>query len=551
MYDNPDSRMNPGLDQAMPASAQAQNGAEDLTGRDRLTWNVLFSWAGHLVFIVAGFIMPRMIDRRLGQELLGVWDFSWSLVHYFGLVQAGVGSSVNRYVAKCRAAGDVVGMNGAVSSAFCIMSTSSLVVLGLSVAASLLLPTMFGHRLQGHVRDAQLVVFLLGGSLAINMAFGAFHGVLTGCHRWGLHNIIKSACYAVTIVGMICTLLLKGDLRMLALINLFGTILSEAVHVLFAYRVCEGLWLRPSLVTRGTIRKLFVFGGKTLIPSVSNLLLNQTTSILIVLYLGPASLALFTRPRSLMHHVNTLVNKMAFVLTPITGAMQGANHVKQIQGLVTTSVRYSLYLVLPIVLVLIVFGGTLMQLWMGPRYANGVIPAILAIGSLASLAHVPILNILVGLNAHGRAGMAQFVASLCSATMVMLALGYFDWGLMATAVAITLPLAIVNMLYLPILICRRTELSLRQYFAQVAVKPIVFVLPFAISLIIANRVFSAEPLMGLLWGSAIGGAVLAVLYGRYVLPDGLKAQIRRLISMGPIAAFGHNQKDARIRGRSC
>jgi len=51
--------------------------------------------------------MPRMIDQRLGQELLGVWDFAWSLVHYFEFIQMGLTSSVNRYVAKYRAVGDM------------------------------------------------------------------------------------------------------------------------------------------------------------------------------------------------------------------------------------------------------------------------------------------------------------------------------------------------------------------------------------------------------------------------------------------------------------
>ena len=73
---------------------------EVLTGRDRLASNVISSWAAHFVFIIAGFIMPRMIDGRLGHELLGVRDFAWSLVSYFGLVQAGIGSSVNRCVAR-------------------------------------------------------------------------------------------------------------------------------------------------------------------------------------------------------------------------------------------------------------------------------------------------------------------------------------------------------------------------------------------------------------------------------------------------------------------
>jgi len=531
MCDEMENRMGAKLDPVIPPILQNQSEAADLTGRNRLVSNVLFSWAGHLVFVVAGFIMPRMIDRRLGQELLGVWDFSWSLVQYFGLVQAGVGSSVNRYVARYRAAGDIVGVNRIVSTAFCLLSISGLLVLGFSAAALLLLDPLFGHRLGGHVHEAQWVVFLLGGSLAVGMAFGAFHGVLAGCHRWGLHNAIKSACYAMTVAGMIGALLLDADLRILALITLLGAILSGAAHVVFAHRACDGLRLRPSLVGWYTVRKLFVFGGKSLLPSVSNLLLNQTTSILVVFYLGPAALALFARPRSLMHHVNSLVNKMAFVLTPITGAMQGSGNMKGIQELATTSVRYSLYLALPIVLVLVIFGGALMRLWMGPRYANGVIPAILAIGSLASLAHLPLMNMLAGLNAHGRAGLAQFIGSVCSVGMTLLVLGYFHLGLAATAVAITLPLAIVNMAYLPLLICRRIGLNLRSYFSQIAVGPILHILPYAACLAVASLVFGTE-LVGMLWGCVTGGVVLVVFYGRYVLPASLKRRIWRLASAG-------------------
>ena len=92
------------------------NMKEDLTGRDRMVWNVLTSWAGHMVFVIAGFIMPRMIDRHIGQTSLGIWDFSWSLVNYFGLAGLGIGSSVNRYVAKYRAVNDIEGLRKAVSS---------------------------------------------------------------------------------------------------------------------------------------------------------------------------------------------------------------------------------------------------------------------------------------------------------------------------------------------------------------------------------------------------------------------------------------------------
>jgi len=495
---------------------------EDLTGRDRLVSNVIFSWAAHFVFIVAGFIMPRMIDRRLGQDLLGVWDFAWSLVSYFGLVQAGVGSSVNRYVAKHRAAGDISGMNRIVSSASCILCVAGLIVLALTIALSLMLPQLFGAKLGQNVFDAQWVVFFLGASLVIEMSFSAFSGVLTGCHRWGLHNFIKSGWHVITIAGMIVALLKDGGLLSLAVINFAGQLLENTTRVIIAHRVCEGLRVRPSLVGWATIRKLFVFGGKTLIPSVSNLLLNQTTSILIVFYLGPAALALYARPCSLVNHINTLVSKMAFTLTPTVSSLQSTENQKEIRELLITSVRYSFYMVLPIVLVLVVFGDAVMQLWMGRRYANGFLPAILAVGYLATLVQVPALTVLAGLNAHGRAGIAQFIASVCSAGLTILGLWYLKLGIVETAVAVTLPLTVMNVIYLPYLICRRVNLDVRQYFLSVTAGPLVHVLPFAICLVVARLIFQTQPLLGLVLGGSVGGAILAILYWRYVLPDRIK-----------------------------
>ncbi|MBN2589417.1 MAG: hypothetical protein JXA96_06120 [Sedimentisphaerales bacterium] len=43
---------------------------KDLTGRDNIASSVIYSWIGHLVLIIAGFIMPRIIDFKLNPKLL-------------------------------------------------------------------------------------------------------------------------------------------------------------------------------------------------------------------------------------------------------------------------------------------------------------------------------------------------------------------------------------------------------------------------------------------------------------------------------------------------
>src|SRR3954471_4008594 len=132
----------PAASEPTPAVEEAPIGdtpvvaGRDLSGRDRLVWNVVASWAGHVVFIVAGFIMPRQIDRHVGQVGLGVWDFGWTAVNYFSLAQIGVGVSVNRYVARYRAARDTDGLARLISSVMLLQLVAACIVMVMAGVSS-------------------------------------------------------------------------------------------------------------------------------------------------------------------------------------------------------------------------------------------------------------------------------------------------------------------------------------------------------------------------------------------------------------------------------
>ena len=508
-----------------PNNEQNNKTQEDLTGRDKLVLNVIFNWTAYFVYIVAGFIMPRLIDRKLGQELLGIWDFAWSLTGYFGLVQLGISSSVNRYIAKYHTIKDISGINRIASTSSFLLGISGFVVFIMTVTISLMLPLLFSVKLGDNLQQAQWVVFFIGMSLAFQMAFAPFNGIITGFHRWGLHNFIKSAWYLIIVAGMIISLLKGGGLRSLAIITFAGQILENITRVIFAYRICKGLHISPSLINIETMKKQFLFGGKTLIPSISNLLLNQTTSILIIAYLGPASLALYSRPRSLVFHINTLVSKMSMTLVPTISSLQSSNNFKEIRKLLISSVKYSLYLVLPIILIIVIFGDAVMQLWMGPNYANGLLPAILALGYMAYMVQIPALNILGGLNSHGRAGIAMFIVSMISAGLTFFALGYLRLGIVGAAATVALPLAIMNFFYIPLLVCKRVDLDLKKYFLSVIKGPAIHILPFAFCLITARYIYNDSLLIGLLLGILSGSVVLFIIYFRNVLPVRIKNQL--------------------------
>lgn len=494
----------------------------DLSGRDRMAWNVVASWLGHSVFVVAGFFLPRIIDRHLGQTGLGIWDFGWSLVSYLGIAQVGVGSSVNRFVAKRRAQHDTEGLNRTVSSVMLLQGLIALAVLVLTAVGTWMVPKLLSAQLGGFVSDARMVVFFLGLGVTAQMALNPYVGVITGCHRWDLHNAISGSMYGFTAIGMATTVMLGGGLPALAVVNLTGTLTSEIVRAVAAHRVCPELRIRWSSVSLSEARTLLSFGGKTVVGVLSGLLLYQTNALQIVGHLGAASLALYSRPMSLVRHVRTFANKFAMVLGPTASSLHAAGRTDELRALLEQATRASACLGLPPVLVLAIMGDPILRLWMGSHYAAGVLVAVLAIGHLGEIVKQPTWNILVGTNMHGRAAAMSLASSSIAVLLCALALGPFQGGLVSAALALTLPLTLVESLCTTFYACHSLKIPFGRFLVRVWRLPLLSCLPFAACLFGARAAFPQEPFLCLAAGLLTGGVLLAGIYWTWVFPESIK-----------------------------
>lgn len=509
-----------GREEARPHIAESI----DRTGRSRLVSNVSITWIGQMVYLATGFIMPRMIDHKLGQEVLGVWDFCWSLVAYSRFVDFGITTSVNRYVGRLWAQKDIAGINRVVSSGTVALLATALLMMLATAVAVITLPYWFSDRLDGYVSVTQKSVFCLGLMLSVNSAVGGYNGVLTGCHRWELQTMRNVGWYVISVIAMLIALWMGGGLVALAAITSFCTIMGHLTVVALAYKVCPGLKLRRADIHWATMKELYTYGGKALVPTISEMLLHQTASLLVMGSLGPGALAIFTRPRSLLRQVDALERKMAMILVPTASSLEGAGQLQQIQHLMVKSVRYSIFLVLPMVVVLTLFGGELMQLWMGPDYRNWALLAILGVGFLGTSIQTPIFSLLSGLNAHGQAGLFQLIGSALSAGGVFTALKVFHGGIEWAAVSLTVPLLVVNLIFLPMLLCRRLGLDLPTFYRKVAMHPVLYVLPFAVCMAIGRFLFDAHTIESVLICLA-GAAILVASYWMKVLPNRVKTGV--------------------------
>jgi O-antigen/teichoic acid export membrane protein len=498
----------------------------DLTGRERFGRNVAFAWGGYLVNVVSGFIIPRLISDRLGQTTLGIWDFCWSMVTYFGLVQLGMGGSVTRYVALYRAKGDTRGLNCSVSTIALFQKSVGWLALVVGIIVAWWVLPLFGSRLGGELQAARWVVFILGAEIAMVIMLTVYGSVIVGCHRWDIHNSVSAITYGFIAAGMIGVLLLGGGLPALALSHCIFSVAGEVVRWRLTRRICPELIISSRLASWHSFREQARYGAKNLIPRLADLFSNQALSILITMYLGPAKLAIFSRPKGLMRTLQALAAKFGFILIPTASSLQAREDRVGLQTTLKTAPACIAALVLPPIVTLVILGDYVIRLWMGAKYVYPGLVPILAVGALAPLVQEPVWSILSGMNIHGRIALYKLGASIASAALLAAGLGLMRWNLLGAAICLTVPWLTVDGFVTPLYACRKVGIPLSEYYWRTFLQPALCLLPYTcalLAILLLERYTIWWPI------TAVAGGVIGsgYLYWRFLIPPQLRGQIAR------------------------
>ena len=508
------------------ASACNQNDnikKEDLTGQDRFAWNLMVSWVSQLVLIFSGFIMPRLVDDKVGQAALGIWDFGWSFVSYLSLVGLGMGACFNRYVAKHRAAGELTLLNKVANSAVFVQLIFSAVTILCTIMFYYLVPVYFAESLAENTELAQSVVLFLGLSVAVRMSSGSASGLLTGYHRWDIHNALHAGDSILSITLMIIALYFTElSVAGMAIGYLVSTIVFESLRFVFVNKICNEFNFNLRMANWKTCKEMLIFGLKSMLSNIPPILLLQTISIMLVSAIGPAALAIFARPMALTKQIKTFMTKFTLMLTPTTGSMQGAGDIKAIQTLFISTTKLSFAFALPSLGFLVIYGDLILHYWMGPEYALWPLVMILACGQLLPMGQDTSIRILIGLNQHGRISILAFVAIFVLFGVGLLFSGIDNWELTTAALLFVIPMNIVYGFIVPIYTCRELKLSWFSYAYNSFIKPLIYIIPFLGLLSWSRHAYSLNELVTASILFTAAGLATIFIYFVYLVPAKMK-----------------------------
>jgi O-antigen/teichoic acid export membrane protein len=486
------------------------------------------NWVWYVFIVVTGFIIPRLIDWNQGRELLGVWDLSWSFVVYVQMLGLSVGSAVSRYVARFRSASDWGRLNTTVNTSLAMLTISAALGGVLGGVFAWFVPVMLPSASTEVVTTARWVLLLLTVNSALQLPGGVFNGVITGYERFDWLNVIRIARDGGTMIVSCAVLLAGGGIVVVAAVVLTLEVVGEVAKIAVSRRLCPQLCLTIHSIRLPQAKELLAFGGKTAMQSIAQGGIYQGSSLLVAGFLGPAALAVYSRQRALVMHAMHFVKQYAQVFIPRSSSLDARSDFASLRAMLIRASRYGFFICLPIMLLLLILGDTLVEVWMGASYRSPIVLTTMVVGHLVFVPQMAAYSILMGMGRHGVPALQDIGAAAVSIVAGLIVLGS-GGGLVGAALAMTLPLTVSAGLLMPWYACRCLKLPYGRYLAAVVPGPLLSVIPAAGCLLVARVVLNG-PVLTLGLGVTTAGAVTLAIYWRFVLPLAFKEAIVRRIS---------------------
>ncbi len=504
--------------------------------RRQILRNTLSGWGYKILKVALAIFSNPLLIAGLGKEGYALLALLATLIGFSELTDLGVRPALGRELAQARAEGNAAAFNRLVSSALAVyMGLFALLGTALVLATPTLARLMAGP---GSPLTAEALLLLRTyGLFALAVAFvrPAFSAVLAAANRFDRRNQAESLFTLLQGLGIIATLSLTDwGLAGWVGVTVVAQLINLGQILYYAFRSQPGLRVGWAWVGMAEIRQLYAFGSLLFVSQWARKIKFDADPLVIARYLGPAQVALYKPPHSLMANVRPLLTTFAGQLYPVTTQLYAQGSLAQAQALFLAASRYTLLLALPVAAFFGGYGPEIMHLWLG----RVLTPAEVALAGqvLAGWAFIELAvalegsawSVLFGQKKVRFVIWVEVVAALLNIGASVWLVQVTELGLLAVVLPSIALEAIIRPLY-ALRAAQANQMPLGSALRGLYARPLAVGLGLA-ALVIALR--WALPTYGWLWLAAHGsvlGLAFAGLVWAIGMPPAERATIKQLI----------------------
>jgi len=338
-----------------------------LSGRLLVTNTLRNTLAQAMPLLVGIAVLPSLI-HGLGNERFGILGLAWAIIGYFSLFDLGLGRALTKLVA-----GNLG--NGKPESIAELVWTALILMVGAGTVGMFIM-LGFSHWVVWDALNVPLALrpetlrafYLLSLSIPLTVCAVGLRGVLEGYQRFDLIIRVRIPLGLLTFLGPLAVLPFTRKLDVVVFVLLIGRGLALLAYYKMTSRVvCKfycGTYFQPTVV-----RALLSFGGWIAISNLVGPILMYSDRFMIGTFLSMKEVAFYVTPYEVITKFLIIPVAVLGVLFPAFSHFSLSDSVAA-QKLYNKALIAVFCLMLPVVLGLIVYGDSLLTIWLDSEYAE-------------------------------------------------------------------------------------------------------------------------------------------------------------------------------------
>jgi O-antigen/teichoic acid export membrane protein len=481
--------------------------------------NVFYNWGGLICTVLYGFFMTPFIVHRLGDENYGLWNLVMTCVGYMTLLDFGIQSSVNRYIAKYKGANDMEGVNKIYTNAITIYLFIALLTVIVGLIVTFYMDQIFKIA-ASDIRYVRMVMIIMLIYTALEFPFNVYGAMIYAYQRFDILNSITAITLAIQALLTWYFLSRGGSLLAFAGVIITVGLMKYVAQFCLCHRIVRTVRFRFDYISASTLKTIFQYSVITFAAIIANYVIFKTDNIVIGIFLGPKAITMYAIGFMISEYIAQVIGKIGNTLTPLFSEHESRGEITESKTLLLTSSRFSVLIGVPMGLTAIILGRDFITLWMGQGYSDAyLIMVLIMCARMCGFPTVTMYSMLYGIGRHYiilYTGIFEAVLNLGLSLYLVRKIGILGvaWGTL-------IPMFMGNILFV-ILASRQIRLGVFEWLKQSLFQPAIFCAIF-----FGAAYYYCQFFIGHTWPILlIQGAGILVLYGVLLILFGLKKEER-------------------------
>jgi len=342
--------------------------------KNRLVKNTAFNSLNIFISMAISFILLPIILRTMGNELYGIYILIITLSGYFNIMETGVGTASVKFVSQHLIKNENREINEILINSLVFYFLIGLITATILILISFFFVSFFNIPARYLFLTKQILIFA-GIALLIIWPLKLFRKVLEGNQDYA---VTSGATIVFEIINflLIIVFLRKcvNPFLFFVFLKFISQIFLNLFFCMYSFRRLDFLKVDYYLISKKAFRKIFKFSSILYLCQIIGLLVYNTDKILISIFLNISSITLYEISYKFHQLVRTVNNLSSSALLPVISSLNSKNDNDKIKEIFFRSQKYTIVLVLPIVISIIIFAKPIVLYWLGPDYNSVVFP---------------------------------------------------------------------------------------------------------------------------------------------------------------------------------